>query len=408
MAPGWVELDREPLKDGSRRFVRDRGEGSVSWGGLIGNRARIAANDVHHPAYADLPPEQAAKRREADSLAAQIAEEIDADLLVTRRPYLQDNSRLSYDGVTICTPEQALPLVGLYMRAQGEFYVSVETDGKAAYPVNQHAFYRIAVAEYLPATWRWLAACAQHSTGTGNTGLAHTAGSLLLRVQRALQARDELYAALNRPQTVDSAEAQLNSLDTVLINLMGAVDISARVAHTVLGMPGSAHLVGWQKLKSFVHEVGKLEPALAAVVAPGTDGQNALTILRLLRNCVHGAALDPMTVSTGLLEHGRTLVGLPSQDVSELVSAMDALGGHLKVWGVQGLVGNRFHTDPGLLADQLLVRILRLLEELLAKTPVERLSHVALTPEQQAPPADPQGPFSQTFRSNVRWQLGLM
>ena len=45
----------------------------------------------------------------------------------------------------------------------------------------------------------------------------------------------------NLPQNPDTGRTVLGELDAVLVSLMGAVDVSARVAHMVLGIPGNAY-----------------------------------------------------------------------------------------------------------------------------------------------------------------------
>jgi hypothetical protein len=74
-----------------------------------------------------------------------------------------------------------------------------------------------------------------------------------------------------------------------------------------------------------------MAPRLNDVVGAGSKGKNTLTILRLLRNSIHGAALQGVAFkeNKGVQE---SLVGLPPADEVEVVAAMDALGGRA-AWG---------------------------------------------------------------------------
>jgi hypothetical protein len=60
------------------------------------------------------------------------------------------------------------------------------------------------------------------------------------------------------------------------------------------------------------------------------------------------------------------------------------------------------------LVERLFVEVPLILNELMDRTPVERLPHVALLPEHQGPPSgERSNPFEPWMRQSVRWQLGL-
>ena len=168
-------------------------------------------------------------RRKADALAAQAAEAIGADMFVTRRPYLRE-TKLPL-GTMVCTPEEALAFLGLYLRTQGVFEVHRDPAG-GSYRMNEGLYFWVGARELLPEAWRWMTACVQESASVGNQQLTHLAQSPVQRVQRALRARDEVHRALNSRQNNDTAEDVLSALDVVLFTL-GAVDVAARVAHPI-------------------------------------------------------------------------------------------------------------------------------------------------------------------------------
>ena len=156
-------------------------------------------------------------------------------------------------------------------------------------------------------------------------------------------------------------------------------------------------------------DVSAKAPSLGALFAAGTDETHALTILRLLRNSIHGEALPALGVGVGRQRDG-TLVGLPGSDQADLLEAFAALDGDA-AWGVEQRIPGRLHADPGTLLEQLLPRVLRMLNKIMDATPVEQLSGVNLQPGDLEVPAaragSPSDPFDEISRQSIRWQLGL-
>ncbi len=404
--PGWAILsDPSPAPSmpwGIREVAYSHPDFSGCHG-IFNNRHEVATADKATIAYRDRDDASAAAQRTADALAAMVAEALGADLLITDREYLHNVSRDIAPGVTICRPDEALALVGLYLRSQGEYVL--HQCPKGTFRVNKGMYYLAAVYELLPSLWRWLAGCAQHSREGGDEALMYLGGSLLERVSRALQDRDGVHIALNKPQNNDTADEALAALDAVLLWLMGAVDVTARVAHHVLAMSGSPHDAWWQRSR-WLKAVALDAPELAATVGPGTDGEAVLTVLRLLRNTVHGEALQPIGLVSAGSKRDRTLVALPAADQDSLREAFAALGG-AAAWGVHLPVFDQTRVDPGVLLENLLPRVLRLLNEIMDETPVERLSHVKIRDSDKSPPTTAETPYTEQNRQSIAWQLGF-
>lgn len=399
--PGWVELLPDQAGSDVRSLTYADSE-SMGHGGIIGNRTQTAQADAAARSYKELGEGVARGRREADSLAAQAAEAVYADLFISNRLYLSE-TKIPY-GVTVCTPQEALALVSLYLRAQGLYIIYRGIDGHGTHKMNKGLYYWIGTREMLPTAWRWFGACVQHSSGVGDQSLINLGSSLLRRVQTSLQSRDELHIALNLKQNNDTAREVLDCLDVILVSLMGAVDVAARVAHQVLSLQSDIYHAAWQK-ERWLKEVKAKDAALAAVVGPDTPGKRTITILRLLRNSVHGEALSSLAVHNmgGPIE---TRVRLPQADAPGILAAMDALRGRSD-WGVKEIIPGRWDADPGTLVEKLMPHVFDLLNNLMKLTPVEQLSHVSLTPDDELPPPDPQGPFNERGRKSIRWQLGF-
>jgi len=404
---GWAVITQRD--DAQHQWAVSLPTGATSWSlaGVIGNAVDVAEQDASAHAYRDLPVAEAALRRRADCLAAQVAvQAVQADLFISERPYLHSATWNVARGVAVVDVAEALALLGLYHRSQGNFPVAHRLD------YNRGLFFWVGTREVLPDAWRWFSACVQSSEQQQDDSLMLLGGSLLERVNRALEARDAVHLALNRAQNNDTQDEALAQLDFVLLSLMGAVDVSARVAHRALGLrQQDEYRAAWQANRAgqWLTRVDAVHPSLAQVVHPGSAGENALTVLRLLRNSVHGEALQGLAVS-GSGKSLESLVGLPRRDQPLLLAAMDALGGRT-AWGARSTLPGRIHLDAGVLVDRLFEESIGLLNRLMRNTPVERLPGVALTPSNLGPPADGptgrSGPFDSWARKSIRWQLGL-
>lgn len=333
--PGWAVILEK--RDGVWGVVSSTGQ-DLTFSGVAGNTVEVAERDDRTPVYADLDPPEAASRRAADSLAAQVAgQALEADVFITERPYLHEAKWRVADDTTVCNVDDALALIGLYLRTQGLFHVSRN------YTFNKGLFTWVATRELLPSTWRWFSAIVQSGAATGDERLSILAGSLLQRFQRALVGRDALQVALNQPQNNDVRDDALTALDDVSYRLMGAFDVLARVAHRVCGLSSEERLAGWQRA-AWLAELATVAPDLADVLRAGKQGAEVLTILRLLRNTIHGEALQGLHVQMSG-RPDRSLVGLNSDDGARILKAMDGVGGRAR-WGVEELLPGRVHVEP--------------------------------------------------------------
>jgi hypothetical protein len=221
--------------------------------------------------------------------------------------------------------------------------------------------------------------------------------------------RDDFHLAFNRLQNnPGNSREVLAHLDTMLVLLMSAVDITARVAHRVLALTGNIYNAGWQR-PPWMASVAAADPAFSGLFAANTNNSHALTILRLLRNTVHGQAIRsvPVSLSGGSVE---TEIQLPADNRAEIVIAMNALGG-MGTWGARNITGGSVRVNPSIFVERLWPEILRVLNDTMTATPVEQLGNVNLTPPDLQPPPDSTsgaaGTFDQANRNSIRWQLGF-
>jgi hypothetical protein len=114
---------------------------AATHGGIVGNAVDVAASDTLTQAYQTLDPATASSRRTADAVAARAAEELKADLFITNREYLHRLTWSLAQGVTFCAPTDALALVSLYLRAQGDFLIWKDPNRKGVERFNKGLSY---------------------------------------------------------------------------------------------------------------------------------------------------------------------------------------------------------------------------------------------------------------------------
>jgi hypothetical protein len=406
---GWAVLgDFHEAHNAYDLYWVERPDGLTA-GAVWGNAYDVAANDADAQAYEAESTDDAARLRKRDAIAAEVADTLKADVFITRREYLHVVDWSLAAGVTFLTPEDALPFLSLYVRAQGEFYIWKDEVGAST--VNRGLFYWVGTMELLPAAWRWSAACAQLGSATKSARLVHTGNAAWQRFDRALELRDLVHRALDQPQDNDVADDALMAFDSALVFLMGALDAVARVAHDLLRLAADEkHNAGWQRDR-WLRKVRSVAPELAALVSTGSTGHSALQVLKTLRNTVHSAGLLPVGVATARLERQRTLIdlsaGIDDETLRQVLAAMDLLGGR-QAWGVEHFGSTRHLADPGMLLDHLLPAVAQLLDDLMGTMPFETFGGVQLTEQDRQPPrVEAHRAFGARGRESIRWQLGL-
>lgn len=405
--PGWLVVKENRGQPRSHAVTFPVEGGAATAGVRASSYVEMAENDKESRAYLEMTAEEGRKRRAADAFAIRVAADMGSDVFITDRPYLHITTLPLARDISVLTPEDALPIVGLYLRRQEEFITWRSTDGTGTATANRGLFYWVAARALLPQAWRWMAACVHEAIATNNDGLALLAQSLPLRIDQALRARDDAIAALSQPQNNDTADEALAALDRVLICLMGAVDVSARVAHLVLGFDEDRiRQAAWQRDGAWRRMVMAKKKDLTDLLQIEAHG-DAIAILNTLRNTVHGAALHPMALSEDVLSRTDTVVGLPADQAVDLLTRVDRQGGR-ESWGIQEYIPGVFHAEIDVLIERLLPLVLDFLNDVMRLTPVENLANAKLTEENMAHYAsDPRSPFREVNQRLVLLQLGL-
>jgi hypothetical protein len=396
VAPGWA--------------IYNEGEDPAIGGSVVHFRGaqelRTWATDVDFERFA---VEAGAKfyagdagRARRDVRAAAAAATVRADIFVTSRPFLRELPMLSLRDAVALSVDEALPIVGLYLRLQGRYIVSVQPTGKWPMSYNRGLFYWVAARDLMASGWRWRSCCCASELGNPDGPLGRLTETFHLRIARMLRARDQLHAALLRPPGRDVAEDALVALESVLGNLMSAMDASARVAHSVLGLGQGVHNAGWQR-KAWLDRIDKAgATSLVSIVGPNTRGRAVLEVIRLLRNTVHAQAMSQIGVKKPSTRRMDYHAVLPLDHAAEIEEAIAEIG-NLEDWGVDRSLEGRHYIEMRRFVENLVPIAVQILNDILAATPVELLGSVPVDDEGSG--ADEA--WRSDYRIRIRWQLGL-
>jgi hypothetical protein len=343
-------------------------------------------------------------RREAlrQLLAAAAAWGRGADALATESAFLLDHAaRGMVARSNPMTPESAAALVGLYLRSRADFTIQVWDNVRL--PLGR--FHWFTTRALLPAGWRWHSACVLSSHATGDDTLQSLGGAALMRVDRALRARDRLQTQLQLPQNNTTLDEALFYLDVVLVQLMGAFDAVARVAHLTYGLSTDHRYASWRS-NDWRRRMRQEEPTLANLMDRQQPARHALELVAVLRNSIHGEALEGMTFFGA---HGgrrpETLLQIPRAEHARFMDSVARLGG-IDHWGVRSVTGG-LEVDPDLYVEALVPAAAEALDSLMRETAVERLPQIRPSDLSTGPPEDAESPFRKEIRDVVRLLAGL-
>lgn len=308
--------------------------------------------------------------------------------------------------MTVCDPTEALAVVGLFLRTRSTFVAWATPETGPLMQLNRGLYFWVGTRALLPAGWRWFSYCAASDAGDPHAPMTFLAQSLFQRVARALRKRDSLMLNMSSRQDNDVAEDALTDLDHVLVLLVGAFDVLARVAHRSTSPSGAEKQAGWRR-DDWLKKLTVAAPDLGALAAEGTEGADLLKVLSILRNTVHGPALQALGLAAGPRRRG-TGVSLPASETEALVEVLMRRGWDQN-WGLAEFDAGRFHATPDLIVEHVLQAAIPLMNAMMVATPVERLVTADATPSLDAPPSsdDLNDPFAARHQESLRWQLGF-
>ena len=332
---------------------------------------------------------------------AAAAEEIQVDALVTADPLLLDHRSDSLlSRANVRSVPEAIALVGLFLRSRGDYMVWPEY----GLDYGRGWYYWGLARELLPSAWRWFSACVASSFNGGPSHLRALGEAAIRRVDRALRCRDLMHIELAKPDSRDTASEALFYLDSLLVALGGAFDAVARVAHVTYAMPGQLRSASWRKA-AWLKRLSQADDDLASYMASATDGGDSLELVAALRNCLHGEALELMTVSRSYGER-RSLVIVPDAEAVKVRSIVqrhptaDSFGMENRSSGLA--------LKPDVLCEALVPWAVSTLDGLMAATDVTRLPEVVAEALRTGPPTDERQGFPDLFEAETRHRLRML
>ena len=297
--------------------------------------AQLLPNAVPHP-------EQAAR----DALMVAAVESLGADILITRRDAVLTGDTRFARGVTVVTPGEALPLIGLYLRARGVFIRS--RGARVAFSSTKAGFYEAAVRRFAPRFVAVVHHLLAVEAADFRAGVASNGVSALRRARRSFERRDRLWILSNQAHDAGVAEDALAEFEVLLTSLVGVLDPFARIADEVLQLGTTKRqLVGWQK-HDWRKAVKKANSALGDVFSDGTAAGDVLIVLTRLRNLIHAEGLNLASFGDGR-QNQHTWFTIPPETVAGIIETTGRAN-FAAEWGFKVTSDGYWLADPGPLA----------------------------------------------------------
>lgn len=403
VAPNWALIEKN-IESGERAVITYRNE-TLACHRIAGNTEEVAAIDMSTEAYRLLSPEEAIQRRKSDALAAKVAECIKADIFISDRTYLRMLQRDIVDGVTVVGVDDAIAIIGLYLRAQRKYISYRSAIDNSEYRLDRGTYFWIGTLELLPSIWRYETALSKNPSTSSDERAIFLWRSALQRLQKALEFRDDVYKGLNRATDLDAIESTITSFEAVALFLMGSIDALARITNLVLEIDSEPRNVGWQKSK-WLKGLQDKAPDLHKHFENNAAGWHTIAILGAIRNSIHGIALLPFA-ETNLEIPNAFIIGLPEANARKLEKAFSFLGGS-EIWGVKELMAGQLLFDPGILLEKLFEHVITTISRILVETPFESFPPISIKPlELYIPEFSRDNACHVSYRQNIRWLLGF-
>ena len=315
---------------------------------------------------------------------AQAATRHDNDLLVAGATALDAPMWRRFRAeANVAEPRTACALLGLYLRAHGDFTVRV---GQVTNFLDQERYYRGAAVAALPAHDAWLHAAFTVSRQQQAAEPLRLVRGVGMRLARALRARDYFNVRVRAIRPDDTWGEALFFFEALLLLLGGALDSAARFAHVVYGLPGSIRAASWRR-EDWASALSASEPAFEPLVGATGTVRATADLVGILRNYIHGEALSQelqLTDDRGplVMDYQPGALAVEPDDGWRLLAAADILGSR-EEWGLE--VG---HKDVVLvLPGQYLAPVVRAVVAALQAV-MEAVDLDRLTPD-RAEPVDP-------------------
>jgi len=312
------------------------------------------------------------------------------------------------------TVEEALALIGVYLRLRGDF--GYHHSGSSSVSFGRSGFYRSLAGDLLPDSERWFACCPGKTT-PWEVAPRDLADAVVTRLERALRARDRLHHALLVERGFDANDEALLYFDAILLSLNGAFDAVARVVHNVYGMEGSIFEANWRKdhrprkaensyitllrrvLKriapallahpraTWMQQLRARAPDVARLMFPHEPARDALEAVAVLRNSIHAETFSTVGLRDVDAAHTDYPIVVPPLARRDLVGVVRRRGGDV-AWGIRELDRDAIVLDVHTFVEQVFGRVVTALADLMRATEVERLDPTSATRAPSNGPTD--------------------
>lgn len=243
---------------------------------------------------------------------------------------LRDRWRTPLANANLMTAEQAVSLMGLYLRACGERMIEIESPG-AGIMVSEERMYLLGALAVLPRYEVLHEAAGNAWKQTGDPTLPGLADAIAVRLGRALKARDYLQVRKRAPNVREISSDVHYFFESVLVCLQGALDAAARLVHELFDLKGSRKRANWGR-KDWWDELARSK---APTERFNADCLNDLDVLvGDLRNSIHGEVLTGELRQRGrpgekptLMGYSQLAVALEAELATEVSAAADRRGG---------------------------------------------------------------------------------
>ncbi|TDP98475.1 hypothetical protein AXZ95_2373 [Leifsonia sp. 115AMFTsu3.1] len=386
---GWVAVsdDESDLKT---RTVSVADEATVRQTAVFTEMVMVGAQALSNGSTA---PAQAHR----DALLVAASESIGADILVTaREPILSSENRFAY-GATVASPSQALPLIGLYLRARGEFIRS--RGDRVKFNSTKSGFYEAAVLHFAPRFLDVVRHIGAVEGAGAREGVYGNGVSAFRRARRSFERRDRLWMLSNQAHDRGVAEDILGEFEVLLTTLVGVLDPLAKVTDELFELgTQNPQWIGWQKPK-WRAAVKDADPVLGAIFSGGSEAWQVLTVLTELRNLIHAEGLDVASFGDGR-RNQRTWFTIAPGTVATIIERTGGIN-IAALWGFMVTTAGYWLAEPGPLSDLLITGVMKAVDQISRQfEPV--LRHLAT-----ASPAPQLSYNVELIDRHVGWLLGM-
>ncbi len=285
------------------------------------------------------------------------------DLLVTSSKYLlknRDDTFIKYTNP--CLPSEALKIMGLLLRSRNDFHFA----GQSMF--DRGMFYWVLTRYMLPEMWRYFSACV-YSNKLGKDGMTILGQSVLVRCERALQAKDEIGRLFYSRRDNNTSDEIMYHFDYFTLLLSGALDAQARVAFYVYEITSIKERFVNFRNSDFVNKLEAADPELAQFIN-GDYFQDFSLIISKTRNTIHGAGLLPL-MHSDINGQQTTLINVPKADANSIWSICEKYGLPTE-WGIQK-IADLVTIEPYTFSKKLIEHTLKITNEIARLTQVEKL-----------------------------------